>query len=146
MRPITTLLCALILCTTLSSADLDPAILKFKLPAQIVWPETTDPVKRLTLYGDPTKPGLYVQLIKWPRGSGTRPHTHPNDRFVTVISGTWWVGTGPIYDMNQTVPMPAGSFLTHTAGGIHFDGAKTEDTIVQVVGMGPGITTHLDAK
>ena len=29
----------------------------------------------------------------------SRPHFHPNDRYVTfVISGTWWVGTGNKFD------------------------------------------------
>jgi hypothetical protein len=65
---------------------------------------------------------------------------------VTVLSGTWWVGTGTDYDMSKTEPMPAGSFVTHTAGGVHFDGAKDEEVIVQVSGMGPATTTNVDAK
>ncbi len=56
---------------------------------------------------------------------------------MTVISGTWWVGTGADYDMAKTVPMKAGSFIKHTAGGIHFDGAKDEEVVLQIVGMGP---------
>jgi quercetin dioxygenase-like cupin family protein len=143
MRFLLTLMCLASLGT---SADLDPAILKFQMPTDIQWPETKELVKRLTLYGDPTKPGLYVQLLKWPPGSGSRPHTHPNDRFVTVVSGTWWVGTGPSGDMTKTVPMPAGAFIIHTAGGIHYDGAKDEEAIVRVVGMGPGTTQYADAK
>jgi len=139
-----TLVALLLAAAAAISAELDPAILRFQIPANIQW-TGTDPVKRFTLYGDPTKPGLYAVLIKWPPGSGTRPHTHPNDRFVTVLSGTWWVGTGKEYDMSKTVPMPAGTFITHTAGGIHFDGAKDEEVILQVVGMGPGTTNYLDA-
>ena len=87
-----------------------------------------------------------MAVLKWPPGTGSRPHTHPHDRFVTVLSGTWWVGTGTDYDMSKTVPMKAGSFIKHTAGGVHYDGAKEEEVIVQVVGMGPGTTTNVSAK
>jgi hypothetical protein len=31
-------------------------------------------------------------------------------------------GTGTDYDMAKTVPIKAGSFVKHAAGGIHFDG------------------------
>jgi hypothetical protein len=26
----------------------------------------------------------------------SRPHFHSNDRFITVLKGTWWVGTGKV--------------------------------------------------
>ena len=34
--------------------------------------------------GDPSKPGLYVVLNRWLKGNHfSRPHSHPNDRFIT---------------------------------------------------------------
>jgi len=124
------------LCSALA-ADLDPAILTFKAPEDLKWSGTSKTFQQAVLYGDPTKPGWYIVLAKWPPGTGSRPHYHPNDRYVTVISGTWWVGTGTDYDMAKTVPMKAGSFVKHTAGGIHFDGAKDEEVLLQISGMGP---------
>lgn len=44
--------------------------------------------------------------------------------------------------MNKTVPMKAGSFVKHAAGGIHFDGAKDEEVVLQIVGMGPASTVQ----
>src|SRR5206468_8756207 len=35
--------------------------------------------------GDPTKPGLYVIRVKFPRGVMTRNHYHPQDRHATVL-------------------------------------------------------------
>jgi hypothetical protein len=35
------------------------------------------------------------------------------------------------------VPMKAGSIVKHPAGGVHYDGAKDEEAIVQIIGMGP---------
>ncbi|HEY6332929.1 MAG TPA: cupin domain-containing protein [Blastocatellia bacterium] len=125
--------------------NLDPKILTFKRLADLPW-NNAGRVQQIVLYGDPTKPGFYSVILKWPPGTGSRPHTHPNDRFVTVLSGTWWVGTGSDYDMSKTVPMRAGSFVTHTAGGVHFDGAKDEEAIVLVSGMGPATTVNVQTK
>ena len=76
----------------------------------------------------------------------SRPHFHPYDRYITVISGTWWVGTGTKYDPNTTVGMPPGSFVTHYAKGIHWDGAKDADCVIEIVGMGPATTTNAEVK
>ncbi len=48
-----------------------------------------------------SKPGLYVTLNKFTAGAFSRPHFHPNDRFIMVLKGTWWVGTGPKFDPEQ---------------------------------------------
>jgi hypothetical protein len=45
-----------------------------------------------------------------------RPHWHPNARYVTVLQGTWYAGTGDDFDVKHAVPMPAGSFMVHPAG------------------------------
>ena len=75
----------------------------------------------------------------------SRPHFHPNDRFITVLSGTWWVGTGTKFDpANLTVPMKEGSFVTHFAKGVHWDGAKDEDATLLIIGDGPGTATRVE--
>jgi hypothetical protein len=35
------------------------------------------------------------------------------------------------------VAMPAGTFVTHSAKQFHYDGAKGEDAVLQIVGEGP---------
>src|SRR5882757_1880976 len=52
-------------------------------------------IKRMVIYGDPSKPGMYVIRARFAPGVMSMPHTHPEDRLVTVIRGTWWSGTGP---------------------------------------------------
>jgi long-subunit fatty acid transport protein len=76
----------------------------------------------------------------------SRPHFHPNDRYVTVISGTWWVGTGTKYDPDSTVPLKAGSFVVHAGKQIHYDGAKDEECVLEIVGMGPANSTSAEKK
>ena len=90
-------------------------------------------------------PALVV-LQKWLPHNNSRPHFHPNDRYITVISGTWWVQTGAKYDPDGFKPVPAGSFVVHPGKEIHYDGAKDEECILQIVGMGPATGTPAEQK
>ena len=135
-----------LLCASSIAADLNPAALAYKLPKDIPWVDQGNGSVRAILAGDPDKPGIYVLLNKWKAHNMSRPHFHPNDRFVTVISGTWWVGTGSKYDPASTVPMPPGTFVRHVAKQIHYDGAKDEDTVLEIVGMGPATNTPAETK
>lgn len=130
-------------------ADLNPAAIKVTMPDKIPWVENTAAGSaQAILQGDPSKPGLYIVLTKWHPGHMSRPHFHPNDRYITVLSGTWWVGTGEKYDPASTVGIPAGSFVVHTGKEIHYDGAKegTGDAVLQILGMGPATSTPAEKK
>ena len=116
------------------------------LPDKIIGPENAGGAKQAVLAGDPSKPGLYVVLTKWTPHHMSHPHFHPNDRFISVISGTWWVGTGSKYDPDSTTPIPAGSFVTHYGKQIHYDGAKDEEVTLEIVGMGPATSTPAEVK
>ena len=50
------------------------------------------------------------------------------------------------YDPGATVPMPAGTFVTHYGEQVHFDGAKDEDAVLLIVGEGPGTSTPAEVK
>lgn len=122
----------------LRAAELDPRSVEFKTPQDIQWQRSADGgSERAILLGDPDKPGPYVARIKWLPGHFSRPHFHASDRYFVVISGTWWVGTGDRYDPDNTVPIPAGSYVIHKGGQVHYDGAKDVETIIQVTGIGP---------
>lgn len=129
------------LLSTVTAAELDPKAIAIKLPEQINWVANPSGSESAVLVGDPNQPGLYVVLNKWKAHHTSKPHSHPNDRFITVISGTWWVGTGSEYKPDELKPVPAGSFVTHYGNEIHYDGAKDEDTILQIVGIGPATAT-----
>ena len=75
----------------------------------------------------------------------SRPHVHPGALFTTVLSGTWWVGTGNKFDpANLTVPMKPGTFVTHYGNRVHWDGAKDEDVTLLIIGEGPMTTAPVD--
>jgi quercetin dioxygenase-like cupin family protein len=138
--------CALI-ATSASNAvaaeqKLDPKAITIKLPDQISWMRNQEGTNEAAvLLGDPSKPGLYIQMFKWLPGNMSRPHWHPHDRYITVLKGTWWVGTGDKFDPNTTVPIPTGSYVVHTAKEVHYDGAKNEEVWLLMVGEGPETAT-----
>ena len=118
------------------AAEPDPKAITYTLPDKIDWKKGPNNDTAI-LQGDPSKPGLYIQLIRWHPGNMSRPHTHPNDRYIYVISGTWWMGWGSKFDPDSTFPVKAGTYVVHHAGELHYDGAKTEDCVLYIVGMGP---------
>ena len=101
------------------------------------------PVEVDLLLGDPSKPGPYIRLVKWLPGNMSRPHYHSTTRHFYIASGTWWVGSSNTYDPAKTYPMRAGTFVTHYAGKAHFDGAKDEEVVVQLIGVGPSGTSFI---
>ena len=114
-------------------------------PEDVKWVKEADGsgVERATLMGDPTKPGIYVTRIKFPPGVMSRPHYHQEDRHAVVIKGTWYTGTGETFAPDKTIPLTTGSYMLHPAGEIHFDGARDEEVIVQIIGYGPSSTVRL---
>ena len=56
----------------------------FKLPDQFAWQDRPGSAsKTVTLFGDPSKAGLYVQITKRGPNDWSEPHSHPNERFIT---------------------------------------------------------------
>ena len=92
-----------------------------------------------TLFGDPSKPGIYGVLIRWMPGHNSTPHSHSTPRYAYVVSGTWWVSSSTHYDPSQMYPVPAGTYVTDVPNTIHWDGAKAETgpVVLMLVGEGP---------
>jgi len=141
----TLLLGAALVPTALLRADSDPEGFLRVQPEDIQWKELPgyNGVKFSVISGDPAKPGVYVVRVKFPPGIMSRPHFHPDDRYAVVLQGTWWTGTGDTFDPSKTVPVKAGGFMKHPAGGHHYDGSKDEEVILQLIGYGPGGTTMI---
>ena len=108
--------------------DIDRTAVDWKTPAEIKWVRNAAGTNEsAVLFGDPSKPGPY-------------------NRFFVVLSGTWWMGTGETFEPESTVPAPAGSYVIHYANKVHYDGAKAEETIIQVWGMGPATSTPAEKR
>jgi quercetin dioxygenase-like cupin family protein len=95
--------------------------------------------------GDPSVAGQpYIIRVRFAPGTFSPPHFHPEARYVVVLKGTWWVGAGPRWDKEATTPLPPGTVVVHHAQHIHFDGAKNEQVIVQITGIGPTAMVRVD--
>jgi quercetin dioxygenase-like cupin family protein len=94
-------------------------------------------MEQMNLVGDPAKPGPYTLRLKFPAGYKLAPHTHPDSREVTILSGTWYTGYGDKFDSAALKALPAGSFYTEPANVAHFVEVREEQVMIQVSGTGP---------
>ena len=101
-------------------------------------------VETAVVEGDPSKPGYYLTINHFPAGVMSRPHYHPDERYVIVLRGTWHTDEGEVFRPNQTVPLKPGDFMRHPKDGPHYDGALNEDTWVAISGYGPTKATVVD--
>jgi quercetin dioxygenase-like cupin family protein len=116
-------------------------------PSDLTWHEVAGGhgVQQATLLGDPGKPGIYVIRVRFPPHIMDVPHWHPNARYVTVLEGTWYTGTGDTFDFARAVPLKPGSVMLHPAKATHWDGSGSAETVVvQIIGEGPATTTQVD--
>ena len=139
---------ALLLCIALPArADPPPTVMNIMREGDLNFtPSRIVPGAANTMvWGNPTVAGQpYIVRNRFSPGAFSPPHFHPETRYITVIKGTWWVGSGPKFDKDATTPVPAGSVVVHHANQIHWDGAKDEEVIVQIMGVGPSATIPVD--
>jgi quercetin dioxygenase-like cupin family protein len=127
--------------TTPALADSDTRPL-FKLPQEIEFTGPPDQLQNAVIFGDPTKPGLYVQRFRFPPGLKVPPHWHPDEmRTVVILSGTLYYAFGERWDESKLTPLPEGSFFYEPPHVPHYAWAKDGEVILQLTAIGPsGVT------
>ena len=95
-------------------------------------------VESAVLIGDPTKPEVVVQRLKFPPNFQIAPHTHPYAEVVTVMSGSVGFGMGEKFDTAKGEIVKAGSVNVVPAKQSHFVWTGNEGGIVQIQFTGPG--------
>jgi len=109
-------------------------------PADMKWssqgPLAAPGMEQINLVGDPTLPGPYTLRLKYPKGLKIAPHSHPDSRQVTILSGLFATGYGEKFDAANLKLLPAGSFYTEPANVPHYIEIK-EDAVLQISGTGP---------
>jgi quercetin dioxygenase-like cupin family protein len=118
-----------------------------RLPEDIVYKGLPGAPQHVTLFGDPTKSGLYVDRIKFTAGTKVMPHWHPDPvRTVLVISGTFYFAVGETFDETKLTAYPAGTLYSEPPGTPHYAWAKDGEVILQVTAIGPTGNTRVPAK
>jgi quercetin dioxygenase-like cupin family protein len=116
-------------------------------PSEIKWgpapPVMRPGVQSVILYGDPSKKGLFVMRLKFPKGYELPPHFHPVDELVTIVSGLSKFGMGEKADLSKTTALPPGSFFHMPPKMPHFAFFQ-EETVIQINTVGPWGVTYVN--
>jgi uncharacterized RmlC-like cupin family protein len=113
---------------------------------ELKWSAQPNGNQRADFAGDDRKSGLYAYRVKFPAHFRNQPHFHPDDRIVTVMSGTLHVGFGERFDERTMKVLPAGSIWTEPMKQPHYVWAKDGEVVIQVVGHGPSGVTLVESK
>jgi len=112
--------------------------------ARVVAPES------LVYRADPAVPGATIAIVagnpqqgpytlraKLERGARTPPHSHPDTRHVTVLSGVYHYASGAPYVDARLQGYGPGTVIVVPAGLVHYSAAPQGEVVVQESGIGP---------
>jgi quercetin dioxygenase-like cupin family protein len=112
-------------------------------PESLRWtsPPNIPGLRAAWVLGAEQKPGIYVLRVHLAAGARIPPHTHPDERNTTVLSGTIHVGFGATFDETRMVAVPAGAVYVAPAHVPHYVWARDGEAMYQESGIGPTATT-----
>ncbi|HEY2651606.1 MAG TPA: cupin domain-containing protein [Solirubrobacteraceae bacterium] len=94
--------------------------------------------------GHPAEPGPYLTRVRVGSNVKLLPHTHPEDRIYTVISGVFYIGLGEEFDSDKLEAYPPGSVVVLPGGTPHFHWARSGEYVSQITAIGPLGMQYLD--
>ncbi|HYN53497.1 MAG TPA: cupin domain-containing protein [Methylotenera sp.] len=115
-------------------------------PSDLKWadvPSLPPGAKIAVIEGPMNEAVPFTVRLKLPADYKLPAHWHPAIEHVTVISGTFNMGTGDKLDPSKTKPLSAGSVAIMQPKTNHFAWTK-EETIVQVHGVGPWAINYVN--
>jgi quercetin dioxygenase-like cupin family protein len=127
----------------------DQSVFRSVLPEEINWrpyPGFPPSVRNAHIVGEPAEPGPYTIRVKVPAGVKLMPHTHPEDRVYTVISGVFYIGLGDRFEAEKLQAYPPGSVIVLPGDTPHFHWAKSGEYVSQVTAIGPLGLEFIDSK
>lgn len=118
----------------------------FVTPDTLKWVEPAPlPGARLAVVqGDPGKEGPFTYRLKFPAGYKVPPHFHKAGENVTVLAGVFSIGLGEKFDQSKAHELPVGGFAAVPANHPHYAWAGSQETVVQVHGVGPTDLTFVN--
>jgi quercetin dioxygenase-like cupin family protein len=104
------------------------------------------PLARSMIHGAQDKPGPFTFRVRASAGHKLLPHTHPDDRTITVLQGTYWSAVGDAWDESRLIAYPQGTFYVMPAGVPHYSAVLEGETLFQESGTGPSRNDMLPQK
>jgi len=116
-------------------------------PAELKWmdapPGLPAGAQMAVVSGDPSKAGKFTVRLRMPINYAVRPHWHPTDEHVTLISGKLAYGMSDQLNRSAATALDAGQSVTMKAKMNHWvytgDGAELE-----ISAMGPFKITYVN--
>jgi quercetin dioxygenase-like cupin family protein len=116
------------------------------MPSELKWapvPSLPPGAQIAVIEGPMNAATPFTVRLKFPADYKIPAHSHPAIEHVTVISGTFNMGTGDKLDPTKTMALPPGSVAIMQPNTNHFGWTKDE-TIVQLHGVGPWGVTYVN--
>ena len=105
-------------------------------PAELNWRGLDSGVQYAPISGQERTSDMYVYRVAFPKGHKSEPHYHTDQRVITILQGSLYVGYGDVYDETKLKKLPEGSVFTEPKDTPHFVWAKDEKVLMQVTGTG----------
>ena len=115
------------------------------LPDALRWqgPPQIPALRAAWVLGSERQSGPYVLRVRLAASGLIPPHTHPDQRNTTVLSGTIYVGFGETFDADKVVAIPTGTVYVAPADVPHYIWAKDGNAEYQEAGDGLTATVML---
>jgi quercetin dioxygenase-like cupin family protein len=118
------------------------------LPESLEWysPPGNPGIRATWVVGAEREPGLYALRVRLAAGAKIAPHTHPDTRYSTVLSGTLYVGFGTAVNESAIIAVPAGAVYVAPANQPHYLWARDGEVVYQESGDGPTGTVAVSGQ
>jgi len=116
-------------------------------PNDLKWsdvPSLPSGAKIAVIEGPMSEPVAFTVRLKFPANYQIPAHSHPALERVTVLSGTFNMGTGDKLDKQKSMAMSPGSIMIMQTKTNHFAWTAGEEVIVQLNGIGPWGVTYVN--
>ncbi len=116
------------------------------MPSDLKWTDVASlpPGAKIAVIEGPMNEAVpFTIRLKFPKAYAIPAHSHPAIERITVLSGTFHMGTGDKLDTKATRALGPGSVAIMQPGTRHFAWTK-EETVVQVHGVGPWTVTYVN--
>ena len=114
---------------------------------KLVWkdapPSLPKGAKITVLEGDMSKEGPFTVRLSLPADYKIYPHWHPAIEHVTVIEGSFYMGSGEQFNETAATKLSAGGFAVMPIKYAHYAFTKGK-AIIQLHGVGPWGITYIN--
>ncbi len=116
------------------------------MPADLSWadvPSLPPGAKIAVIEGPLNEAKPFTFRLRFPANYQIPAHSHPATERVTVLSGTFHMGTGDKFDRSKTTGLSTGAVAIMQPGTTHFAWTDQE-TVVQLNGTGPWMIEYVN--